>query len=198
MFKKKVDPIEQAKAWKQSIRAQKRELERSQRRIEREEEKLKIRVKQVIKEGGSEAGLPLVRELVNSRKAKSKILKTCTQLDSLVREIDLQIAQVKVCGVFQQSVQVTHLINQFVKVPELQQSMASLQMEMEKAGVMSEMMDEAMELNEEDPEDAEVAAKLVYNQIVSEINKTARTPIPVLPVSQEEIEADPKAAALLS
>ena len=190
--------MDQAKNWKKSIRQQRRELEHSQRRIEREEEKLKIRVKQVMKEGGQEAALPLVKELVNSRKAKSKILKTCLQLDSLVREIDLQIAQVKVCGAFQQSAQVTHLINQFIRVPELQQSMNQLQMEMERAGVMSEMMDETFEMGDEDPEDAELAAKLVYNQIAQEVNKTAKTPIPVIPVSQEEIEADPKAAELAS
>lgn len=197
MFGKKAPPPqEQAKEWKKNIKAQRRQIERQSHKIETEEERLKLKVKTLIKQGHQDAALPIVGELVNSRKARSKMLKTCYQLDSLIRQIDLQIAQVKVCGAFKQSTEVTHMLNQMIKLPEMQHTMMQLQQEMEKSGLAGEMIDEAMEQDEEDPEDAEVAAKLIYNQIAQEVNKTSAKPVPLIPVSQEEIEEDPKAAAL--
>ena len=192
MFKKKVPPQEQAKQWKTTIRQQRRQLEHQSRRIEREEERLKTKVKTMIKQGQGQAAMPLVSELANSKKARSKILKTCTQLDSLMRQIDLQIAQVKVCGAFQQSTEISHMMNQMVKLPEMQATMVQLQKEMEQANLAQEMTDDAMDsLDDTDPEDQELATKLVYNSIVNEINKNGTKHIEPIPVDQSEIDENP-------
>ncbi|KAK8886973.1 Charged multivesicular body protein 3 [Tritrichomonas musculus] len=198
MFKKKVPPQEQAKQWKTTIRQQRRELEHQSRRIEREEERLKLKVKNMIKQGQGQAAMPLVTELANSKKTRSKLLKTCTQLDSLTRQIDLQMAQVKVCGCFQQSAEISHMMNQMVKLPEMQATMVQLQQEMEKANLAQEMTDDAMDaIDDTDPEDQELATKLVYNSIVSEINKTGTKQIEPLPVDQSEIEENPDLIKML-
>lgn len=199
MFKKKVPPQEQAKQWKTTIRQQRRQLEHQTRRIEREEERLKLKVKNMIKQGQGQASMPLVAELANSKKARSKILKTCTQLDSLMRQIDLQIAQVKVCGAFQQSAEISHMMNQMVKLPEMQATMVQLQKEMEQANLAQEMTDDAMDsLDDTDPEDQELATKLVYNSIVNEINKNGTKHIEPIPVDQSEIDENPNLVKMVT
>lgn len=193
--KKKLSPTEQAKEWKKSLKEQVRGLERQTRHIEREEDKLKNKVKLLMKQGHSDAVAPLVQELVNSKKAKSKILKTKTQIESIGRQIDLQLAQVKVCGCFQQSAEVTHMLNSLVKIPELQQTMCTLQQEMTKAGMASEAIDDTVEMIQEDEEDPELAVRLVFNQIANEVNATGtKNKVELQPIEPEELEAEPEMA----
>jgi septal ring factor EnvC (AmiA/AmiB activator) len=51
-FKKKPDPIEQAKEWKQSVRKEMRQLERDIKSLEREEDKVVRQIKVLSKEVG--------------------------------------------------------------------------------------------------------------------------------------------------
>lgn len=196
MFGKKVDPKEKAKEWKRAVKTQSREMDKQMRHITREEEKMKAKVKLLMKQGHTDAVEPLVKELVMSKKTKSKILKTRTQLDSIIRQIDLQIAQIKVCGAFQQSTEVTHMLNSLVKLPEINATMMKLQQEMQAAGMAGEMIDESMEAIEDDVEDPELAVRLVFNEIAKEVNATAgKTKIEYQPIEPEELEDNPEIAA---
>ena len=199
--KKQVPPQERAKAWKTSIRTERRGIERQMRKIEREEDKIKQKVKTLMKQGHQDSVMPLIAEIANSKKARSKLLKTCTQLDSMIRQIDLQMAQVKVCGTFQKSAEVTRMMNQMVRIPEMQRTMMQLQQEMEKSGLTEEMLDETMDAMGDDTEaeDQELAVRLVYNEIAKDVSKTTGKPIEQIPVDQEEIDENPdlvKMAAL--
>ena len=196
--KKKLPPQEQAKEWKKSIRAERRGIDRQIRKIEVEEEKVKAKVKLMMKQGHQDAVMPLVQSIAQSKRAKSKLLKTGVQLDSLVRQIDMQIAEVKVAGCFKASAEVTHMMNQLIRLPEMQATAQRLQLEMQKAGLATEMLDEALdEVNGDvEPEDQELAVKMVFNEIARDVQKQTGKPIAMIPVSQEEIAADPEAARL--
>ena len=115
----------------------------------------------------------LVQELVHLKKAKSKLLKTRTQLESINRLIDLQIARFKVCGAFSQSAEVTQMLNQVVKLPELNATMVKLQQKMQKAGMAEEAEDDAIDMVQEDEEDPELAQRFVFNEIAKSINQEA-------------------------
>lgn len=193
--KKKVDPKEQAKAWKQDLKGQVRELNKSMRHIEMEENKMKTKIKTMMKAGHGDMVEPIVKELVASKKAKSKILKTRTQIESIERQIDLQMAQAKVVGAFAKSAEVTHLLNSLVKLPELNATMMKMQAEMQKAGMIEEQMDDQMEALDEDSEDAEVAVRLAFNEIAQEVNKAAgTTKVELKHIDPEELEDEPAAA----
>jgi charged multivesicular body protein 3 len=196
--KKKVPPQEQAKEWKNGIRGQKRGIERQIRHLEMEETRMKQRITTLIRQGQGDAAIPIVKSLALSRKTRSNLLKTCTQLDSLVRQVDLQITQLKVTGCFKESADITHMMNQMVRVPEMQETMARLAMEMEHAGLAGEMIGEAMDQigPQGEPEDEDLAVRLVYNEIAGEINRTAKTPVALIPVDPGEVAADPAAAKL--
>jgi len=195
---KKVPPQEQAREWKKGIRAQRRGLDRQMAKIEREENTIKVRVKTLIRQGQGDAVLPLIRGLAESKKARGQLLKTGMQLDSLVRQIDLQIAQLKITGAFQASAEVTHMLNQMVRLPEMQATMQQFAQEMQVAGMACEMMDDAMgEIADEvDPEDQDLAVRLIYNEMAADIARSSGKEIPLMPVSAAEVAADPKAAAL--
>ena len=198
MFKKKVPPQEQAKEWKKGIRQQRRLVERQLRKIETEEDKVKARVKLLMKQGHGDSIMPLIQSIAESKKAKSKLLKTTHQLDSLIREIDLQLAQAKVMGCFQQSTEVTHMMNQMIRLPEMQATMAQMSKEMEHAGLAGEMLDDALEevAGDVEPEDQELAVKMIYNEIAKDVQKTTGKPIQLMPVTAEEMAADPDAVKL--
>jgi hypothetical protein len=93
--------------------------------------------------------------------ARSNLLKISTQLDSLVRQIDLQIAQLKVTGCFKQSAEVTHMLNQMLRLEEVQAIAQQMNMEMAQAGLVGEMVDETLDqaLEQEEPEDQELAVR---------------------------------------
>lgn len=195
---KKVPPQEQAREWKKSIRQEKRVIERQIRKLETEEERVKQKVKLLIKQGNSDAAMPLVKSLAESKSARGKLLKTTLQMDSLVRQIDLQVAEVKVMGCFKQSAEITHMMNMFVKVPEMQATMQKLSAEMEKAGLAAEMIEDAMEdvNGTVEPEDEEAAVRMIYNSIAKDVQKATGKPVQMMPVTEEEIAMDPVATRL--
>lgn len=195
MFKKKVPPAEQAKAWKQRLRQEGRALERNVTRILREEDRLKIRVKALARQGETEAAIPLVQELYNSRKARARLLRTKVQMDSIVRQIDLQLAQAKIVGAFQQSTDLTRMLNQMVALPEVQATMMGLRGEMDNAGLIAEMADEAFEMVEpEEVEDPDVAIRLVFNEIAREANKAGGKQIQLLEIDPAELNEEQRQA----
>lgn len=195
---KKLPPQEQAKEWKKTLRQEKRGIERQIHKIEMEEDRIKGKVKLMMKQGHTDAVMPLVKGLAESKRARSHLLKTCTQLDSLGRQIDLQVAEVKVMGCFKQSAEITHMMNMFVKLPEMQATMQRLSMEMERAGLAAEMIDDAMEEvnGNVEPEDQEAAVRMIYNSIATDVQKATGKPIKLMPVTQEEIAENPLAAKI--
>jgi charged multivesicular body protein 3 len=196
--KKPIPPAEQAKQWKASIRGEVRKIERQMNTIEREEGTIRQKIASLCRQGHEDAVMPLVKSVVQSRRARSQLLKTSTQLGSLIRQIDLQMAEVRVSGCFKQSTEIMHTLNQMMKLPEMQATVQQLATEMNRAGLAGEMIDDAMgEIGSGvDPEDEDLAARLVFNEIAKEVNKTARQPVTLLPVDPSEVEADPHAAAI--
>ena len=60
-------------------------------------------------------------------------------------------AQAKIVGSLQKSSEIMKLVNSLVRLPEIQKNMMELQSEMMKAGILDEMMEDALDgLNEED------------------------------------------------
>jgi charged multivesicular body protein 3 len=56
----------------------------------------------------------------------------------------------KVTGALQKSTDVMKLVNRLMKLPEINQTMQSLSMEMMKAGIIQEMVNDTLEADDED------------------------------------------------
>jgi len=110
----------------------------------------------------------LAKELVRSRKATNRMHASKATMNSVVMQMENQLAQVKMTGHMQKSAQVMAQMNRLVKVGDIQQTMQEMQKEMMTAGVIEEMMDDAMDVL--DDEDAEDAADEEVQKVLEELN----------------------------
>jgi hypothetical protein len=108
------------------------------------------------------------------------------------------VAELRVAGVFKESADISHALNQLVRLPELQETVHRLAREMDEGGIKIDMLGEATDETGSgvDPEDEDLAVRLVYNEIAREANRNGRQPVALLPVDPSEVEADPRAAAI--
>ena len=129
---KKLTPEEQAKKWRSTIKTQERELDKTIRSIDAEIGRTKKLIKESAKRNDIGSCRILAKEIVKSGKARDKIITSKAQLNSLVMQMQQQIALIKVTGALQKSTDVMKLVNKLVRLPEIASTMQSLSMEMMK------------------------------------------------------------------
>jgi len=165
---KPADPKEQVNEWCKKIRKEGYNLDRQINAIKREEAKVTRSLKEAAKKGDKESCQILAKELINSRKAVTKLYTAKANLNSVQMQMKSQLATLKVAGTLQTSAEVMKSMSQLVKLPEIQKSMMELSREMMKAGVIEEMMEDVMEpLGEE--EEMEEAAQAEIDKVILEI-----------------------------
>ncbi|KAI9218670.1 Snf7-domain-containing protein [Blastocladiella britannica] len=162
-----VSPEEQVKKWRASLRAQDRVLDRQVRSIDAQEAKVKRELKAAAKKGDRTVCTMLARELVHSRKAKGRIYTSKAQLNSVSMQLGHQLASMKVAGALQKSTEIMQAVNSLVKLPEIQATMQDMAREMMKAGIMEEMMEDAMTGLDDD--ELEEEAEDEVNKILFEV-----------------------------
>ena len=125
---------------------------------------MKGEVKKAAKRGDQDVAKTLAREIVRSRKACNRLHVSKTQLNSVMMQMEQQLAQQKMLGTMQKSAVVMGAMNKLVKVGAIAEVMQNMQKEMCKAGIIEEMVDDAMSSlegeDEEDAADAEAEAEM--------------------------------------
>lgn len=112
----------------------------------------------------------LAKEIIHARRSKQRLYISKTQMNSVILQLQQQVAQVKVMGGLKKSADIMHIVNSLVKVPQISQAMSQLSQEMMKAGVIEEMIEEEQALfNQEDAEEIEQEADEEVDKIVTEI-----------------------------
>ncbi|ORY06071.1 charged multivesicular body protein 3 [Basidiobolus meristosporus CBS 931.73] len=186
-------PEEMVRKWRQSIRAQERTLDRQIRGIESEEVKIKRSMKQLAKKKDITNCKMLAKELVRSRKQKDRIHTSKAQLNSILMQLQQQLATLKVAGSLQKSTEVMTLVNRLVKLPEISQTMETMAMEMTKAGIMEEMIGDTLDAFED--EDIEEEADEEVNKVLFQVTEGLlgeATPVGAPLQSEAEPEEEPE------
>lgn len=192
IFHKKT-PEELAKEWKKGLKSEVRNMDRSIRKIEMEEVKVKNNIKMMVKKGQEDNAKIVARELIKTRKAKERLIKTKAQMNSVILQLDQQVQQLRVMGALQKSADVMTCMNQLMKLPDLQATIRNMSKEMEKAGLIEEMVDDMMDDVFED-EDVEEAADEEVSQVLNEVlenvksTKVGSSKLPQKQVEEEEEE----------
>ncbi|KAJ1561868.1 Charged multivesicular body protein 3 [Cladochytrium tenue] len=151
---RRLSPEEQVKKWRQSLRVQDRELDKQLRGIAQEEAKAKANIKAAAKRKDVTSCKILAKEVARSRRAKERIHVSKAQINSLVMQLQQQLAAAKIAGTLKKSTEVMKIVNRLIKLPEVARTMQEMSMEMTKAGIIGEMMDDAIDaLDEEGIED---------------------------------------------
>jgi len=110
----------------------------------------------------------LARTIIQSNKQIAHFYGIKVQVNSVILHIKEQTANNKMMKTMQRSAQITSLMGRLVKLPELQATAQKMSMEMQKAGLVSEMVDEIMgQLDDPDMED-DVDAEI--DKVVMEVS----------------------------
>jgi len=141
----KKDPKEQVNQWTKQIRSEQRQLTRQIREIERGEAKVKTQIKQSAKKNQMDVCKILAKELVQSRRAVTKLHVMNAEMNSLTMKMKEQLAQVRMTGALSKSTAVMSSVNKLMNVPDMQKTMMELSKEMQKAGVIEEIMNDTMD-----------------------------------------------------
>eukprot|EP01135_Chromosphaera_perkinsii_P005830 Nk52_evm19s367 gene=Nk52_evmTU19s367 len=191
LFGKSKTPAEKLKEWRLKIKKEERVLDRQIRGIETEQGKVKQQIKQAAKRGDQDVCRVLARELVASKKTVNKLHASKAQLNSIMMEMQHQVATVKMAGCMEKSSNVMKSMNRLIKVPEIQKSMMELSKEMTKAGIIEEMMEDTFDVEDEDLEEAadEEVAKVLYD-LTDGLLGEAKHVDSALPGEEEEEEEE--------
>ncbi|CAL1700713.1 unnamed protein product [Somion occarium] len=183
-------PDERIRAWQTKLRSEQRLLEREMRQLDMATNKARQTVKQLATKGDVKSARILAREVVRSNKQKDRLSVSKARLGSISHQLAQQLAMAKVTGSLQKSTEIMKLSNTLIRLPQISQTMREMSMEMTKAGILEEMMDDTLEMEEdeelEEEADAEVD-KVLFDLTEGKLGQagTVRTE---LPTSKERLE----------
>ncbi|KJA30224.1 hypothetical protein HYPSUDRAFT_32361 [Hypholoma sublateritium FD-334 SS-4] len=153
-------PEERVRQWQTKLRSESRQLDREMRQLDLATSKARQSVKQLATKGDVKSARILAREVVRSNKQKDRLSVSKARLGSIGTQLSQQMAMIKVTGSLQKSTEIMKLSNALIKLPQISQTMREMSMEMTKAGIMEEMLEDTLDMDEdeelEDEADAEV------------------------------------------
>jgi len=130
------------------------------------------------------------RELVRIRKQSTRLTTSRAQLQSVGMQVNEAFSVRKIQGSLQKSTGIMKDVNTLVRLPELSSTMHQLSTELVRAGIIEEIVDDAMpndELLEGEDDEAEEEVDKILQEILS--GKLSQ-PAAVKPAS-EPVEATP-------
>lgn len=161
-------PRDQCREWTGKLRKQGYLLDREVRKIEREEMKIQQDLKNAAKKNNREVVAILAKELVRSKKAKNRLHAAKSQINSIAMIIQEQMSTVQMAGSLQKSTEVMKNMQNLVSVQSISTTMQDLSREMMKTGIISEMLDDAVEeAIDDEPIEDEIQAEI--DKVLSEI-----------------------------
>ncbi|KAI0318690.1 vacuolar sorting protein Vps24 [Amylostereum chailletii] len=160
-------PEERVRAWQGKLRQEKRTLDREMRQLDVGTNKARQTVKQLAKKGDTKSARILAREVVRSNKQKDRLSVSKARLGSIETQLSQQLAMIKVTGSLQKSTEIMKLSNSLIKLPQISTTMREMSMEMTKAGIMEEMLDDTLEV--EDDEEVEEEADAEVDKVLFEL-----------------------------
>ncbi|KAI0921089.1 hypothetical protein AcW1_004819 [Taiwanofungus camphoratus] len=186
---------ERMRQWQGKLRQEQRVLDREMRQLDTATNKARQTVKQLASKGDVKSARILAREVVRSNRQKDRLSVSKARLGSIGNQLTQQMAMIKVTGSLQKSTEIMKLSSALIKLPQISQAMREMSMEMTKAGIMEEMLDDTLEMDDdeelEDEADAEVD-KVLFDLTNGKLGQagTVQSELPSLQdkVDEEETE----------
>ncbi|KAG6329203.1 hypothetical protein ID866_9885 [Astraeus odoratus] len=122
--------------------------------------KARATVKQLAEKGDVKSARILAKEVVRSSKQKDRLSVSKARLGSIGTQLTQQLAMLKVTGSLQKSTDIMKLSNSLIRLPQIAQSMREMSMEMTKAGIMEEMLEDMLDMEEDEAISEEADAEV--------------------------------------
>lgn len=123
---------EQFQEWRKQMRQQVRQQDRQIRKIEWEQQGVKRSIKQAAKRGDLDSARVLAREVVRSKRAVERCHTTKAMMNSVMMQIQQQIAQQRAVSAIEKSTVIAQQMNKLVHVFEVRETMLAMEQEMIK------------------------------------------------------------------
>ncbi|PXF43582.1 Charged multivesicular body protein 2a-like [Gracilariopsis chorda] len=159
---------QQIKRNQRSIDKACRELERERLKMTAQEQKVKVQIKKIAKEGQIEAARMLARDLVRTRSHITRMYKMRTQMQSVSMQLTSMRTNESMASAMGNVVQIMARINQNMNLPAMQNVMMQFEMEHGKMEMTQEMVDDAMG-DVLSGADEEAQTDDVINQVLDEL-----------------------------
>ncbi|KAL6508718.1 hypothetical protein OROHE_021277 [Orobanche hederae] len=155
ILKPKPEPQQLLRDWQRRIRRECLNIDRQIRDIHREEKNVHKAIKEAAKRNDMGSAKALAKEVVRSRKTVNRLSENKAQLNSISMHLGESVAIARTVGHLSKSAEVMKLVNNLMKAPQVAVTMQEFSKEMIKAGVIEEMMNDAVDnaLDSEDIED---------------------------------------------
>jgi charged multivesicular body protein 3 len=131
----------------------------------------------------------MAREIAFMRKQRARVETQEAMLRSVGRQVDHALAERSTQKALQNSTQIMRDVNSLIRIPELTKTMTEMSMELTKAGVMEEMVDDMMpndELLEGEDEEADAEVDKVLSDILGDKLPTTEAKVDELPAHHVE------------
>lgn len=143
--RKKKEPRELVREWQSSLRKEMRGVDRQIFEIEREAKGVEKAVKDASKRGDINSARILAKEIVRSKKAVGRLYTNKAHMNSVSMHLRENLATQRAMSNISQSTEVMQLMNELVRVPEMNKAMAAMGKEMVKAGIIEELIEDSVE-----------------------------------------------------
>ncbi|KAH6656844.1 Snf7-domain-containing protein [Truncatella angustata] len=132
------------------------------------------------------------KELIRARKQSNRLVTSKAQLSSVQMQVNEAFAVRKIEGSIRASVGIMKDVNHLIRLPELAGTMQELSVELMKAGIIEEMVDDTLpqdDLFEDEETEAEGEVDKVLGEILKgRMEKTGA--LPSAPIAQEPTPAE--------
>eukprot|EP01121_Diplochlamys_sp_Union-15-3_P000323 TRINITY_DN10304_c0_g1_i1.p1 TRINITY_DN10304_c0_g1~~TRINITY_DN10304_c0_g1_i1.p1 ORF type:complete len:214 (+),score=54.22 TRINITY_DN10304_c0_g1_i1:66-707(+) len=164
VFGKKPTPEETVKKWRRELRKEGYAIERQIRAIEREIAKITREIRIAAKTNINSAR-NMAKEIIRSRKAIERLHESKAHLNSVSLQLQQNLSTYKLAGCLKKSTEIMASMNRLIKLPELQATMMAMSREMEKSGLIEEMVHDIMSDDEEIEDEAEEEVDKIMDEL---------------------------------
>ncbi|PKA48245.1 Vacuolar protein sorting-associated protein 24 like 1 [Apostasia shenzhenica] len=173
LLKPKPTPQQQLRDWQRRLRQECRYIERQ---IRGNHFSLKA-IRDAAKRSDMVSAKTLAKEIVRSRKAVNRLHENKAQLNSISMHLGEIVATARTVGHLSKSAEVMKLVNSLMKAPEVASTMQEFSKEMTKAGVIEEMVNDAVD-SALDPEDIEEETEEEVEKVLATIAGETTSQLP--------------------
>ncbi|XP_072957650.1 vacuolar protein sorting-associated protein 24 homolog 1-like isoform X2 [Typha angustifolia] len=181
LLKPKPNPQEQLRDWQRRLRKECLNIDRQIRDVQREERNVQKAIKEAAKRNDMGSAKALAKEIVRSRRAVKRLYENKAQLNSVSMHLGEQVATVRTVGHLSKSAEVMKIVNKLMKAPEVAATMQEFGKEMTKAGVIEEMVNDAVDtaldsedIEEEIDEEVDKVLAAIAGETISQLPDAAR------------------------
>lgn len=190
------DPKEQFRKCQQTLRKNKRQMDRQIQDLNSLEKKSKSLIKAAAKKNDMKSARMYAKELRNTQKVNERMHVSRATLDSIEFKLNEQQQLMKLTGSLQKSTEIMRDMNQLIHLPNVSRTVQELSKELTKSGIIDEMVNDVIESAEweDEDEDENEEVEQLLSSIIGPQSQELEEPEEQLP-AHLEVSEEPAAVS---